>query len=105
MAKRKKRASTSTIKRGTCRVVKGKVRICATKTGRLYISTTPTRKRRKKAGTKKRYGKKLKKPKSCVKAPKVYKKRCRCKTKTGKTKMMKMAYCRAPKRKVRRKKR
>ena len=90
----KKRSTT--IKRGTCRVIKGKTRICATKTGQLYLSVAGGVKKRK-STTKKRkstaQGGKLKKPIWCKTAPKKSKGICYCTTKTGKKKRLRKNYC------------
>lgn len=102
MAKRKKRArkrpSKTTIKRGTCRVIKGAVRVCMSKGGLLRVTPTGlggSKRRRKSAGKK---GKKLAKPKMCSSKPTLRKGRCTCKLKSGKKKVLRIAYCRAPKR-------
>ena len=109
MAKRKKRrkASGTTIRRGSCRVVRGAVRICMSKGGKLTVSASGPRKRRRKTTRKKgRKGKrrvakklkKLKRPKYCKSKPTVRKGVCRCRLKSGKMKRLKIRVCRAPKR-------
>lgn len=104
MATKKRKAKKAvTIKRGTCRVVKGKIRVCASKTGKIYTSVVS----RKKA-TRKRKGKatgvKRKKPKKCVTKPSVRGDVCKCRGKKtkkfpkGKVYRLKIAYCRKPQR-------
>ena len=100
MAKKgRKKAKGVTISRGKCRVVKGRVRICVSRGGKLSTSIAPTRRKKRKSTKRKSSGKKkLKKPKSCKTKPAVRKGTCKCKTKAGKTKKLRIAYCRKPKR-------
>ena len=102
MARKAKKAVT--IKRGSCRVVRGKVRVCASKTGKIYTSVTPRRKpKRKRKKTTKKY-KKPAKPKKCVSKPSVRGGQCKCRGKKtkknpkGKVFKLKIRYCRKPKR-------
>ena len=103
MAKRKKAKKAVTIKRGTCRVVKGKVRVCATKSGKIYTSVVGRKKAtRKRKGT--TAGKKRKKPAKCATKPTIRKGVCSCRGKKtkknpkGKIFRLKVAFCRKPKR-------
>ena len=106
MAKRRKRAKKKavTIKRGTCRVVRGKVRVCASKAGKIFTSVVSGRRKatRKRKGT--LGGKKRKKPAKCATKPAMRKGACKCRGKKtrknpkGKIFRLKVAYCRKPKR-------
>lgn len=111
--KQKKVGTVSGLKRGQCRVVRGSVRVCLSKAGKITVSTTAKRKRRKTTAKRRKTTakqkastglKKLKKPVSCETSPRVRKGVCKCKTKAGKTKSLRIAYCRAPKRRVCRRK-
>lgn len=100
--RRKKAKKAVTIKRGTCRVVRGKIRVCASKTGKIYTSVVSRKKAtRKRKG--KTAGKKRAKPKKCVTKPSVRGGVCKCRGKKtkkypkGKVYRLKIAYCRKPK--------
>lgn len=83
--KKAKKKKGAMIKRGTCRVIRGRVRICARKDGSLY--TTPVSKKKSKStkskSTKKR--RTAKKPAKCATRPtkraKGHKGRWMCKSK------------------------
>jgi hypothetical protein len=114
MAKSKKRrkAKGTTIRRGSCRVVRGAVRICMSKGGKLTVSASgprksrkTTKKRKTRKGSTRKVMKKLKKPKSCKSKPAVRNGVCRCRLKSGKLKKLRIAYCRKPRTGGKRKKR
>lgn len=87
--KKSRKKKGTTIKRGTCRVIRGRVRICARKDGSLY--TTPVSKKkskstkRKSTKTKSTKRRTAKKPAKCATRPtkqaKGHKGRWMCKSK------------------------
>lgn len=82
-ARKKSAGKAGTIKRGTCRVIKGRVRICASKTGKLTASPMAGKRRKtRKSATKKAGTKRTAKPKICKNKPtktaKGFKGKCSC---------------------------
>lgn len=100
MAKRRKKRRSSVrgiagigaIKKGTCKIVRGRVRVCKAKSGSITVRAT---------GVKRKSTKSYKKPAApsvCKTKPTVRKGRCSCKTKsTGANRFLKMRFCRKPK--------